>query len=68
MIKYKRAEGNGQGSCLRCELKGKWNRAWMCFLYKVEGKIGYYCKECIKEMEKEEEKTSVIIENEMIFK
>lgn len=49
----KKCEGNGQGSCKRCEEKGIWNRIWMCFLYKIEGKEGCYCYECAKEIESE---------------
>jgi hypothetical protein len=44
-------EGEGQGSCKRCSDKGKWNRTWMCFLYKIEGYEGCYCKECVKEIQ-----------------
>ncbi len=47
-------KGEGQGSCKRCSDKGKWNRNWMCFLYKVEGREGYYCADCVKEMQEEE--------------
>ena len=53
-MKFIRAEGHGQGSCRRCEEKGKWNRAWMCFLYRIEGKEGCYCWDCLKEIEREE--------------
>ena len=55
MFKITQAKGEGQGSCLRCETMGKWNRMWMCFLYKIEGKEGLYCGDCIKEMEQENE-------------
>lgn len=48
-----RCKGEGQGSCKRCSDKGKWNRAWMCFLYKIEGYDGCYCAECVKEIEAE---------------
>lgn len=44
----KRCEGNGQGSCTRCTQNGKWNRSWMCFLYKIEGMDGFYCSDCVK--------------------
>lgn len=43
--------GEGQGSCKRCTDKGKWNRTWMCFLYKIEGYEGCYCGDCVKEMQ-----------------
>lgn len=39
-------EGEGQGSCKRCEDNGIWNRSWMCFLYKVDGYPGCYCRKC----------------------
>jgi len=29
---------------------GKWNRSWMCFLYKIEGYEGCYCSECVKKI------------------
>lgn len=62
MLKIKRCEGNGQGSCALCEKNGKWNRMWMSFLYKIEGLDGCYCYECTqeiltREMKIEEEQT-----------
>ena len=42
--------GEGQGSCKRCNDKGRWNRAWMCFLNKIEGYDGCYCNECTREI------------------
>lgn len=43
--------GDGQGSCIRCmNEKNKWNRNWMCFLYKIKGRDGLYCEECVKEI------------------
>ncbi|MBR2284582.1 MAG: hypothetical protein IJ874_09250 [Ruminococcus sp.] len=46
--------GEGQGQCRRCSEKGKWNRAWMSFLYQVvindELKHGVYCYECAQEL------------------
>lgn len=53
-MKITQAQGNGQGQCARCKKKGKWNVQWMTFLYKVEGKEGVYCKECIDQMKWEE--------------
>ncbi len=44
------AQGEGQGSCALCLKRGRWNRSWMCFLYKVEGKDGVYCINCVNEM------------------
>ena len=50
MNKVTRAQGHGQGSCFRCEEKGKWNRIWMCFLYRIENIEGLYCWDCVKEI------------------
>jgi hypothetical protein len=52
-----KCKGEGHGSCRRCTDNGKWNIAWMCFLYKIEGYEGCYCRECVKEIEKESEDT-----------
>lgn len=54
-------EGEGQGECRRCSSNGKWNRQWMCFLYKIKGLDGCYCEECVEEyrrdvLREEEEK------------
>ena len=49
-FKITHCTGEGQGSCKRCEAKGKWNRTWMCFLYKIEGFDGCYCEDCLKEL------------------
>ena len=54
-MKVTQCKGEGHGSCKRCKDKGKWNLAWMCFLYKIEGLDGCYCRECVKEIEKESE-------------
>lgn len=54
-LKITQCPGEGQGSCKRCSDNGKWNRNWMCFLYKVEGREGCYCGDCIKEIQKESE-------------
>lgn len=48
-----RCSGDGQGTCARCSEKGKWNRSWMCFLYKIEGMEGTYCKDCVDEIMRE---------------
>jgi hypothetical protein len=45
--------GEGQGSCKRCSDNGRWNRTWMCFLYKIEGLEGCYCRDCVKEIQNE---------------
>ena len=49
-LKITRCTGEGQGSCKRCLDNGKWNRTWMCFLYKIEGYEGCYCSDCVKEI------------------
>lgn len=48
--KVTRCTGEGQGSCSGCDMKGIWNRSWMCFLYKIEGIQGVYCAKCAKEI------------------
>ena len=54
MMKVVQCKGEGQGSCKRCSDNGKWNVTWMCFLYKIEGHEGCYCRDCVKEMVGEE--------------
>jgi len=49
-IKVTRCKGECQGSCTRCTKNGKWNRNWMCFLYKIEGMDGCYCSDCMREL------------------
>lgn len=49
-MKVTKCTGEGQGSCKRCSDKGKWNRIWCCFLYKIEGLEGCYCSDCVKEI------------------
>ena len=56
MVKITQCQGEGQGSCKRCNDKGIWNANWMCFLYKIEGFEGCYCEKCVKEILREEEK------------
>ena len=48
--RVKICKGEGLGSCKRCEDNGKWNRQWMCFLYRIEGLEGCYCSNCVKEI------------------
>ncbi len=48
-MKITQAQGNGQGQCALCKKRGKWNVQWMDFLYKVEGKDGIYCENCVAE-------------------
>lgn len=55
MVKITQCQGKGQGTCKRCNDKGIWNREWMCFLYRIEGLEGCYCRECVKEIMREEE-------------
>ena len=50
-MKITKCMGEGQGSCKRCSDNGKWNRTWMCFLYKIEGYEGCYCGDCVKELQ-----------------
>ena len=57
-MKITQCTGEGQGSCKRCYDNGKWNRKWMCFLYKIEGYEGCYCSDCVKEIKKEREKNA----------
>ena len=59
-MKITQAQGNGQGQCALCKKRGKWNVQWMCFLYKVEGKDGVYCKKCADEL-----KMQAIVEERM---
>lgn len=54
-MKVTRCEGEGQGSCRRCEENGKWNRNWMCFLFRIEGREGCYCSKCVEEIRKEKD-------------
>lgn len=54
-MKVTQCTGEGQGSCKRCSDKGKWNRIWCCFLYKIEGLEGCYCSDCVKEIISERE-------------
>lgn len=53
-MKITKCNGEGQGSCKRCSDNGKWNRTWMCFLYKIEGYEGCYCGDCVKEIQNKE--------------
>lgn len=52
-LKVTQCQGEGQGSCKRCIDNSRWNIAWMCFLYKIEGYEGCYCSSCVKAIEKE---------------
>lgn len=46
--KIHRCQGEGLGSCKRCEDSGYWNRHWMCFLYEIDGIDGIYCRKCVE--------------------
>ena len=48
--RFTRCKGEGIGSCKRCADNGKWNEHWMCFLYKIEGYEGFYCRDCVKQI------------------
>lgn len=50
MLKIRQCEGNGLGSCTLSEMRGKWNRAWMEFIYKIEGIDDCYCYKCVQEI------------------
>lgn len=49
-LKITPCEGEGAGSCKMCTDNGKWNRNWMCFLYRIEGRDGCYCSDCVKKI------------------
>lgn len=52
-MKITQCKEEGQGSCKRCSDRGKWNRAWMSFLYRIEGYEGCYCRDCVREIKEE---------------
>ena len=53
-MKITQAQGEGQGQCTLCKKRGKWNVKWMCFLYRIEGKEGVYCIDCVNEIKTKE--------------
>ena len=59
-LKITQCTGDGQGSCKRCSDNGKWNRNWMSLLYKIEGREGCYCSDCIEEIQKESESVACL--------
>ena len=65
-MKIKKCEGHGQGSCTRCENRGKWNRMWMCFLYEIEGINGTYCWECTQKIMRSKDETRYRYDNRKI--
>lgn len=54
-LKITQCKGEGQGSCKRCDDRGKWNRVRTSMLYKIDGTDGCYCSNCVKEIEHEYE-------------
>ena len=52
-MKITQAKGEGQSQCRRCKELGIWTVEWCCFMYEIEEKEGYYCRECIEEMKGE---------------
>lgn len=54
-LKVIQCKGNGQGSCKRCDDRGKWNRVWTSMLYEIYGLDGCYCSNCVKEIKHEYE-------------
>ena len=54
--KVTRCEGEGQGSCKRCNDMGIRNRKWMALLSHIEGYEGCYCSKCVKEILEQEDK------------
>ena len=54
-LKITQCKGEGQGSCKMCLYNGKWNRNWMCFLYRIEGYEGCYCSECVRKIKEHEQ-------------
>ena len=55
-MKITKCTGEGQGSCKRCTDNGKWNRNWMCLLYKIEGYEGCYCADGVKELQEQQDR------------
>lgn len=49
-MKITQCEGEGQGSCRRCNERGIFNRQWMIFLYEIYGYEGCYCGKCVNEI------------------
>jgi hypothetical protein len=67
-MKITKCTGEGQGSCKRCSDKGKWNRTWMCFLYKIEGYEGCYCSGCVKELQDHPTEMMAYIDKDLLLK
>lgn len=60
-MKVTRCNGEGQGSCRRCETNGKWNRSWMSLLFHIEGMEGCYCSECVEAIKRDMDNSSTHI-------
>ena len=65
-IKVSKCKGEGAGSCKRCTDRGKWNQNWMCFLYKIDGLDGCYCRDCVEEIRKEMEANNMKLKDLMV--
>lgn len=65
-IKVSHCQGEGAGSCKRCTDRGKWNQNWMCFLYKIDGLDGCYCRDCVEEIRKEMEASNMKLTDLMV--
>lgn len=65
-IKVSHCKGEGAGSCKRCTDRGKWNQNWMCFLYKIDGLDGCYCRDCVEEIRKEMEASNMKLTDLMV--
>lgn len=52
-MKITQAQGEGHGRCKLCKENGKFTMNWMCFLWKIEGKDGVYCKDCVDKILKD---------------
>lgn len=46
-------KGNGQGSCKRCYENGRPYVNWCGWLYKIDGMIGSYCTDCVRDIAEE---------------
>lgn len=50
MTKIRRCTGNGMSECKRCKSLGKFSFCFDTWFYKVEGRDGRYCFDCVKEI------------------
>lgn len=51
----RRCNGEGQGSCKRCNDNGIWNRHWMTGLFHIDGTDNCYCYDCCKKIAGEDD-------------